>query len=153
MSEAFSRCLKCVCSYCCMHGRVYFPVPTLDHNSGCVHTQKNWCCWSRLLTQNPPPHVIYENRQLATASYPKREREYLMTHPSKYRALQKRGTDALHKKTEIKTLTCTTCGVRGHVLGRGKRRETRKTSTWHAVQFFLVVNTMRVKNVTTKSVI
>ena len=87
-----------------MHGRVYFPLPTWDHNSGCVHTQN-----LELLEHafNTPPIAIYENRQLATASYRKR-RDLNLATPLNISGPSKRGSDALPIKTQFKTQTCTT---------------------------------------------
>ena len=69
-----------------------------------VFTQKTWCCWSMLLTHNL---LLYENRQLATASYRKR-RDLNLATPLNISGPSKRGSDALPIKTQLKTQTCTT---------------------------------------------
>ena len=74
-------------------------------------------------------------------------------HPSTYQALQREDPMPCPSKHNSKPRLAPPVCSRGHVLGRGKRRETRRISTWHAVRFFWVVNTMRVKHVTTKSII
>jgi hypothetical protein len=102
-----------------------------------------------LLTHNL---LLYENRQLATASYRKR-RDLNLATPLNISGPSKRGSDALPIKTQLKTQTCTTRLLPWSRFGARQEKGNPENLDLTRSTVFFVVNTMRVKHVTTKSVI
>ena len=113
-----------------------------------IFTQKTWCCWSTLLTH---PLMLYKH-STSQCILPQTMGFNQWCNPQKIRHYKERSRCRAHQNTN-QNLDLHHPWSRGHVLGRGKRRETRRISTWCAVRHILVMKTVRVKNVTTNWVV